>query len=244
MDGPRRSCFVLLLARPSALGARAARIKDVTVIEGSRDNQLVGYGMVAGLAGDGDSNSNGALHVVANILQRYGIAVSVTDLKTKNVAAVMVTADIAAFLKPGARIDVTVSSMGDAKSLQRGGLHQTPLLGADGRTYAVAQGAIAIGGFLGGVGGPGGATVQKNHPTVGAISNGAIVERGIPSEFVHDDALRPALRIRTSIRPPAWRTPSTSNGIPPRSRSTRPRSRCACRRSSATATSRSSPISA
>jgi len=189
MDGITRFSFALLLAGLT-LPAQAARIKDITVIEGSRDNQLVGYGMVAGLAGDGDSNSNGALHVVANILQRYGITVAITDLKTKNMAAVMVTADIGAFLKPGARIDVTVSSMGDAKTLQGGVLLQTPLLGADGRTYAVAQGAIAIGGFLGGVGGPGGATVQKNHPTVGAISNGAIVERSIPAQFVHDGTLR------------------------------------------------------
>lgn len=168
----------------------AARVKDITLVEGGRDNQLVGYGMVVGLAGEGDSNSNGTLHVIANILQRYGITVSLTDLKTRNVAAVMVTADISAFLKPGARIDVTVASMGDASTLQGGVLLQTPLLAADGRTYAVAQGPIAIGGFIGGAGGPGGATVQKNHPTVGAISNGAIVERPVPAEIVHDNQLR------------------------------------------------------
>ena len=168
----------------------AARLKDLTLVEGGRDNQLVGYGMVAGLAGDGDSNSNGTLHVVANILQRYGITVNITDLKTKNIAAVMVTGDINAFLKPGSRIDITVSSMGDAKSLQGGVLLQTPLLGADGRTYAVGQGPIAIGGFLGGAGGAGGATVQKNHPTVGLISNGAIIERAVPAQFVHDNVLR------------------------------------------------------
>ena len=190
MDGITRTILLFLAAALAGSGARAARIKDISVIEGGRDNQLVGYGMVAGLAGDGDSNSNGALHVVANILQRYGITVAITDLKTKNVAAVMVTADISAFLKPGSRIDVTVSSMGDAKTLQGGVLLQTPLLGADGRTYAVAQGPVAIGGFLGGTGGPGGATVQKNHPTVGAISNGAIVERAIPSQCVHDGTLR------------------------------------------------------
>ena len=189
MFSPR---LFLLSAAIAALPAvsQAARIKDITLIEGGRDNQLVGYGLVVGLAGDGDSNSNGVLHVVANILQRYAITVNLTDLKSKNVAAVMVTADIAAFLKSGARIDVTVSSMGDAKSLQGGVLLQTPLLCGDGRTYAVAQGPIAIGGFLGGSGGPGGATVQKNHPTVGAISNGAIVERSIPTQFVHDNMLR------------------------------------------------------
>src|SRR3954468_8536714 len=164
-----------------AIGAlHAARLKDLTAIEGGRDNQLVGYGIVVGLAGDGDSNANSTLHALANILQRYGLSVNPTDIKAKNVAAVMITAVIAAFLKPGARIDLTVSAMGDAKSLQGGVLLQTPLLGGDGRVYAVAQGPVAIGGFLGGNGGPGGATIQKNHPTVGNVSNGAIVEREIP----------------------------------------------------------------
>ncbi len=168
----------------------AARVKDLALVEGGRDNQLVGYGLVVGLAGDGDSNAASTLRAVANTLQRYGISVSASDIKAKNVAAVMLTADISAFLKPGARIDVTVASMGDAKSLQGGVLLQTPLLGGDGRVYAVAQGAIAIGGFLGGAGGAGGATVQKNHPTVGSISNGAIVEREIPAVFVQDNQLR------------------------------------------------------
>jgi flagellar P-ring protein precursor FlgI len=174
----------------SGTSLHAARIKDLTLIEGGRDNQLVGYGIVVGLSGDGDSNSNGTLHVVANILQRYGITVSIQDLKSKNLAAVMVTADIGPFIKPGARIDVTVASLGDAKSLQGGILLQTPLLAADGVAYAVSQGPVAIGGFIGGTGGPGGATVQKNHPTVGAISNGAIVERAINAQFVHEERLR------------------------------------------------------
>jgi flagellar P-ring protein FlgI len=182
-----------LLFLPFALvstGAFAARVKDLTLVEGGRDNQLVGYGIVVGLAGEGDSNAQSTLHTIANILQRYGITVNPQDIKSKNVAAVMITADIAAFLKPGARIDATVASMGDAKTLQGGVLLQTPLLGGDGRAYAVAQGPVAIGGFLGGAGGAGGATVQKNHPTVGTISNGAIVEREIPTQFVHDETLR------------------------------------------------------
>ena len=170
--------------------AHASRVKDLTLIEGGRDNQIVGYGIVVGLAGDGDSNAATTLRSVSNILQRYGLSVSATDIKAKNAAAVMITADIGAFLKPGARIDVNVASMGDAKSLQGGVLLQTPLLGADGRVYAVAQGAVAIGGFLGGAGGAGGATVQKNHPTVGVISSGAIVEREVVSSFVHDNQLR------------------------------------------------------
>jgi flagellar P-ring protein precursor FlgI len=166
--------------------AQAARIKDLTMVEGGRDNQIVGYGLVVGLAGDGDSNAITTLRTVANTLQRYGITLDPSQIKTKNAAAVMITADIAPFLKNGTRIDVTVASMGDAKSLQGGMLLQTPLVGADGRVYAVAQGAVAVGGFLGGAGGAGGATVQKNHPTVGMIPNGAIIEREIPSSFVHD----------------------------------------------------------
>ncbi len=168
----------------------ASRIKDLTLIEGGRDNQLIGYGLVVGLAGDGDSNAVTTLRTVANVLERHGVTINPTDVKAKNTAAVMITADIGAFLKSGSRIDVTVASIGDAKSLQGGVLLQTPLLGADGRVYAVAQGAIAVGGFLGGNGGAGGATVQKNHPTVGTISNGAIVEREIPAAFVHNNTLR------------------------------------------------------
>ena len=168
----------------------ASRVKDLTLIEGGRDNQLVGYGLVVGLAGEGDSNAGATLRSVANVLQRHGLSVSSQDIKAKNVAAVMVTADINAFLKPGARIDILVASMGDAKTLQGGVLLQTPLLGADGRVYAVGQGPVAIGGFSGGSGGAGGATVKKNHPTVGTISNGAIVEQEILAEFVRDDHLR------------------------------------------------------
>jgi flagellar P-ring protein precursor FlgI len=181
------ACVALVLC---VAPAHASRVKDLTLVEGGRDNQLVGYGIVVGLAGDGDSNAATTLRSVANILQRYGLSVNSTDIKAKNVAAVMITADIGAFLKPGARIDVNVASMGDAKSLQGGVLLQTPLLGGDGRVYAVAQGPVAIGGFLGGAGGAGGATVQKNHPTVGVISNGAIVEREVVSSFVRDNQVR------------------------------------------------------
>ena len=120
--------FFALLAIP----AGASRIKDITLVEGGRDNQLVGYGLVAGLAGDGDSNSIAMLHAVVNLLQRYGISENVQNVTSKNTAAVIVTADIGAFLKGGTRIDATVASLGDAKSLQGGVLLQTPLLGADG----------------------------------------------------------------------------------------------------------------
>ena len=185
----RLAALGLALLAAVAAPLRASRVKDLAQVEGGRDNQLVGYGIVVGLAGDGDSNAATTLRSLGNILQRHGLTVDSTQIKAKNAAAVMITADIGAFIKPGSRIDVTIASMGDAKSIQGGILLQTPLLGADGRAYAVAQGPVAIGGFLGGAGGPGGATVQKNHPTVGIISNGAIVEREIPADFVRDGML-------------------------------------------------------
>lgn len=181
----RTLLLILLLA--SASSAFASRIKDLTSIEGGRDNQLIGYGLVIGLAGDGDGTSSQVtLQSVVNSLSRFGIEVDPTQVKAKNVAAVMVTADIAAFAREGARIDVVVSSIGDAKSIQGGVLLQTPLRGADGLVYAVAQGPVSVGGFLGGAGGN---TVQKNHPTVGRIPNGAIVEREIPSAIVRNERL-------------------------------------------------------
>ena len=130
--------FIALMVLAPAL--RASRVKDMSFVSGGRSNQLIGYGIVVGLAGDGDSNAVTTLRSVANILQRNGLTVDPTQIKAKNSAAVMITADIPPFLKPGARIDVTVSSMGDAKSLQGGVLLQAPLMGADGRVYAVAQG--------------------------------------------------------------------------------------------------------
>jgi len=178
-----------LLILGLATTASAARIKDLTVVEGGRDNQLVGYGLVVGLAGKGDSKLSYTVQSVANALQRFGVNVPANTIKSDNVAAVMVTADIPAFAKPGTRIDVTVSAIGDAKTIQGGILIQTPMIGADEAVYAVAQGALAVGGFLGGEGGAGGATVQKNHPTVGTISAGALVEREIATQIVSDKAV-------------------------------------------------------
>ena len=187
-----RRCAALLaivsLLTP-ILPTHAARIKDLTVVEGGRDNQLVGYGLVVGLAGKGDSKLSYTVQSIANALQRYGINVPANAIKSDNVAAVMITADIPAFAKPGTRLDVTISSIGDAKTIQGGTLLQAPLLGADETVYAVAQGALAVGGFLGGEGGPGGATVQKNHPTVGIISGGALVEREIPAQIVNNNSI-------------------------------------------------------
>ena len=185
--------FIILLSLVSLLlvlpSIEASRIKDLTLIEGARDNQLVGYGLVVGLAGDGDSKLNYTLQSIANSLERFGIQVPADAIKAKNVAAVMLTADIGPNIRPGNRIDVTVSSLGDAESLQGGVLLQTPLEGADGVVYAVAQGSVAVGGFLGGDGGAGGATVQQNHPTVGRIPGGAIVERAINTQIIRNGAI-------------------------------------------------------
>jgi flagellar P-ring protein precursor FlgI len=185
----------------------AVRIKDMTLVEGGRDNQLVGYGLVVGIAGKGDSRNDMIVRTVANALARFGLnfftngfpsldttqpfpnPLQSVQMKVENMAAVMVTADIPAFAKSGTRIDVTVAAMGDAKTIQGAVLLQTPLLGADEQVYAVAQGAIATGGFIGGEGGPGGATIQKNHPTVGMIPGGALVEKEIPANFVRDNSV-------------------------------------------------------
>ena len=160
------------------------RIKDLATVEGSRDNQLVGYGLVIGLAGDGDSTSDVTINSLANSLTGFGLTVDPSTIRAENVAAVMITANIPAFAREGTTIDVTVSSIGDAESLQGGELVQTPLFGADREVYAVAQGKVRVGGFIGGATGPGGATVQKNHPTVGVAP--AIVEREIPMNIAEN----------------------------------------------------------
>lgn len=186
--------LTLLLGPLPAAHAIGSRIKDLAMFAGARDNQLFGYGLVTGLANDGDKDQVYTVRSVANMLQRFGINVPSTTVSSKNVAVVMVTADIKAFAKNGSRMDVTVASMGDAKSLQGGVLLQTPLIGSDGKVYAVAQGPLAVGGFIGGSAGSGGATVQKNHPTVAQIPGGALVEREIPSEIVRDRHLELLLR--------------------------------------------------
>jgi len=184
----------LLLTLALTVSAEGVRVRDLVMVAGARDNQLIGYGVVAGLAGDGDKDPIYTLQTIANMLQRYGINVPAATLSAKNVAVVMVTADIQAFAKSGSRIDVQVSSMGDAKSLQGGVLLQTPLLGADNKVYAVAQGPISVGGFSAGAGGGGGATVTKNHPTVATIIGGALVEREIQTSIVRDRTIELLLR--------------------------------------------------
>ena len=186
--------LVLALLLPMPLFAGGVQVRDMVMIAGARDNQLVGYGLVVGLAGDGDKDQAYTKQSVANMLQRYGVNIPAATISAKNVAVVMVTADIPPFIRNGARIDVTVASMGDAKTLSGGVLLQTPLLGADNKVYAVAQGPLVLGGFAAGEGGPGGATVTKNHPTTAQIINGALVEKEIPTEIVHDNSVQLLLR--------------------------------------------------
>ena len=170
------------LAFIAAQAVDGARIKDLTSVKGARDNQLRGVGLVVGLAGQGDGKIEPTEQSIINAMKRFGLDISRAD-KSRNVAVVIVTADIGPYAKEGSRIDVTVSSFGDAESLQGGILLQTPLAGADEGVYAVAQGPVAVGGFLGG-NAQQGATIQINHPTVGQITNGAIVEQEIPFEIV------------------------------------------------------------
>jgi flagellar P-ring protein precursor FlgI len=184
--------FIFLIAWCSSISSAATRIKDLATLEGRRDNQLVGYGLVVGLAGNGDSNqAQYTVQSIANTLERFGVSVAASDLISKNVAAVILTADIPAYSEPGSRIDVTISSIGDATSLGGGTLLQTPLLGADDQVYAVAQGSVLIGGFFAG---GGDASVQRNHPTVGTLPDGAIVEASIPTQVLRDGALTFLLR--------------------------------------------------
>lgn len=167
----------------------AARIKDIASIGGVRDNQLIGYGLVVGLNGTGDDVKNGfTKETLVNMLKRQGLMIAKDkDVKADNVAAVMVTAKFPPFAKNGTRIDVDISSIGDAKSLQGGTLLMTLLKGADGEVYAVAQGSITIGGFS--ASGAAGGGITKNHTTVGRITNGATVERELPHEFEKSQVL-------------------------------------------------------
>lgn len=154
----------------------SVRVKDVAQIRNARSNQLTGLGIILGLNGTGDSNATLFTNrAFINMLERLGLP-NMTGIKVKNVAAVMVTANLPPFVKPGQAIDVNVASMGDAKSIENGVLVRTPLVGPDGRIYAVAQGPVSIGGF--GVESDG-AIVKKNVPTVGRIPNGAIVEKEV-----------------------------------------------------------------
>ncbi len=206
--------------------AEAVRIKDITDVSGVRSNALVGYGLVIGLAGTGDKT--GTLFTVqslASMLTRMGITVDPNKVKVKNVAAVMVTAKLPPFAKPGSRLDVTISSLGDASTLQGGSLLMTPLKGPDQVVYVVAQGEVSVGGFVGGEADK----VQKNHPTVGRIPTGGIVEREVPVHFnekgtvsfmLRDPDFTTALRVANVINREVKKISpeSSTEGFPPPAR--------------------------
>ena len=169
--------LILAIGFPSTVFS--ARVKDIASIQGIRQNQLFGYGLVVGLDGSGDNAGKGfTIQSLVNLLLRMGIRVDPDDIKAKNVAAVMVNATLPPFARIGKKIDVTLSSIGDADSLLGGTLLLTPLKGVDGKIYALAHGAISVGGFS--ATGDAGGGVTKNHPTVGRITGGATVEREIP----------------------------------------------------------------
>jgi len=176
-----------ILARCVGAAEIPVRLKDIARIEGARSNQLFGYGLVVGLDGTGDSQQTlFTAQSVANMLSKFGITVPANRMKVKNVAAVMVTADLPPFVRPGSKIDVLISSLGDARSLQGGMLLQTPLQAANGQVYAVAQGSVSVGGFLAT---GGGSSVTKNHTTVGRIPGGAIIEQAVPTTLSSGDTV-------------------------------------------------------
>ncbi len=183
---------LLILSVPAPAQA-TSRLKDVVDFEGVRDNMLIGYGLVVGLNGTGDSLTNSPFTETSlvGMLERLGVNTRGTSMKTKNVAAVMVTATLPPFSSQGSRVDVMVSTLGDAKNLTGGTLLVTPLLGADGEVYAVSQGALAVGGFS--AQGQG-SSVTKGVPTSGRIANGAIVEREIKFRLADLGSMRLSLR--------------------------------------------------
>ncbi len=191
---------ILLLA--AATGAvpdgQTTRLKELVTIEGVRENQLIGYGLVVGLQGTGDKRQTFfSAQTLANMLERLGVQVPAQAILVRNMAAVLVTANLPAFSQPGGRIDITVAAIGDATNLQGGQLILTPLRGADSQTYAVAQGAVVTAGFVAGRSAANSQTV--NHPTAGRIPNGAIVERAAPS-------VTPTNDIRLQLRQPDFST--------------------------------------
>jgi flagellar P-ring protein precursor FlgI len=181
-------CFVALAPRT----ARAERLRDMCDVLGARDNQLVGYGVVTGLNGTGDDASAPfAAQSLRSLLRRLGVQVDNKQVRLRNVAAVVVTATIPPFYRSGSKLDITISSVGNARSLQGGVLLQTPLRGADRKTYAVGQGPLLLGGMS--AGGAGG-SVTENHTTTARIPSGALVEREIPTQFIMGNKVTLVLR--------------------------------------------------
>ncbi len=208
----RRAALALAAAAALALAApdtQAGRIKDLAAVQGVRSNQLLGYGLVVGLVGTGDGSSAAPFTAqsLRNMLAQYGITVPENvNIRPKNVAGVSVHAELPPFAKPGQRIDVTVSSLGDAKSLRGGTLLMTTLRGPDGQVYAVSQGELVVGGL--GVEGSDGSRITINVPSVGRIPSGATVERTVPNPFsgggalvlnLHDADFTTARRVEQAI---------------------------------------------
>ncbi|MBS1818556.1 MAG: flagellar basal body P-ring protein FlgI [Acidobacteria bacterium] len=179
-------------ARPAIAADTSTRLKDVAAIQGVASTPLIGYGLVVGLNKTGDKRQTiFTAQTIANMLERFGLSVPGQQIKIENVAAVLVTAELPAYARPGARIDITASSIGDARSLQGGTLLATPLRGGDGQVYALAQGPLSIGGFGGG---GGGSSVQVNHLTVGRVAGGAFVQLAANSTLPSGDTITLALR--------------------------------------------------
>ncbi|MBZ5611665.1 MAG: flagellar basal body P-ring protein FlgI [Acidobacteriia bacterium] len=186
-----RFAIWLLLAAPLWPASPGARLKDLVSIEGIRDNQLVGYGLVVGLNGTGDKRQTVfSSQSLTNLLARMGVAVSPTAILVRNTAAVLVTANLPPFAQPGTRIDISVAAIGDSTNLQGGILVLTPLKGADGQIYAAGQGSVVTGGF---VAGRGGSSQTLNHPTAGRVPSGAIIEKLAPS-------IAPSNRVKLQLR--------------------------------------------
>lgn len=192
--------YFLLLTFYFCISSYAARLKDLANIEGYRANQLFGYGLVVGLNGTGDKqNTEFTVQTLTNLLQDYSIRVSPGDVRVKNVAAVIVTAEVPPFVQPGTRLDATISSIGDASSLSGGVLLLTPLKGPDGKVYAVAQGSVSLGGGYTALGI--GAKITKDHQTAGRITAGVLLERAIASSLVSDKG-----EIRINLTKPDFTT--------------------------------------
>lgn len=200
--------IVLVVVALTVTQADAARIKDIAAFDGVRENQLVGYGLVVGLNGSGDSDQTKfPVQSLVSVLERMGITINRNDVKVKNVAAVTVTASLPPFAKQGTKLDVLVSSLGDAKTIAGGTLLMTPLKGADNNVYAVAQGSLLTNSFA--FGGQG-ASATKNHPTAGRVPAGALVEREIPNVLLGKDTLR--LNLNQSDFTTAARVATAING--------------------------------
>lgn len=227
----RNAVIVTLLAALAAT-AHADRIKDLTTIAGVRDNHITGFGLVVGLDNTGDdAKSPMVKSSLTKMLKRLGVTIDPNDLKGKSIAAVMLTAELPAFAKPGMSFDVTISAIGNAKSLAGGTLLAAPLKGPDDRTWAIAQGSLSVGGFI--AEGASGSSTKKNHPTVGRLTGGATVEASAPSvmpdrqivyvlnqpDFTTATRMRDA--INTAMGPEAARLVDAATvvvGIPPDAR--------------------------